>query len=54
MRLRNNGLNVGPTSLLPIIINREDGEGRVVTTENEGDEEGKAGDRKRRKKARIA
>ena len=29
VRLRNNGSNVGPTGLLEILINQEDGEGEV-------------------------
>ena len=53
VRLRNNGSNVGPTSLLQILI-REMGKERMDTITNEGDGKGKAGDRKDRKGARIA
>ena len=53
MRLRNNGSNVGLTSLLQILI-REMGKERMDTITNEGDGKGKAGDRKDRKGARIA
>ena len=48
MRLRNNGSNVGPTSLLQILI-REMGKGRTDTITDWGDGEGKASDRKDRK-----
>ena len=52
MRLRNNGSNVGPTRLLQILI-REMGKGRTDTIMDWGDEEGKAGDRKDRKEAKL-
>ena len=52
VRLRNNGSNVGPTSLLQILI-REMGKGRTDTIMDWGDEEGKAGDRKDRKEAKL-
>ena len=52
MRLRNNGSNVGPTSLSQILI-RKVGKGRMDTIMDWGDGEGKAGDRKDGKEARI-
>ena len=48
VRLRNNGSNVGPTSLLQILI-REMWKGRTDTITDWGDGEGKASDRKDRK-----
>ena len=48
MRLRKNCSNVGPTSLLQILI-REMGKGRMDTIMDWGDGEGKKGDRKDRK-----
>ena len=48
MRLRNISSNVGPTSLLQILI-REMGKGRMDTIMDWGDGEGKKGDRKDRK-----
>ena len=52
MRLRNNGSNVGLTSLLQILI-REMGKGRIDTITDWGDGEGKASDRKDRKKQEL-
>ena len=52
MRLRNNGSNVGLTSLLQILI-REMGKGRTDTIMDWGDGEGKASDRKDRKKQEL-
>ena len=48
MRLRNNGSNVGPTSLLQILI-REMEKGRTDTITDWGNAEGKGNDRKDRK-----
>ena len=48
MRLRNNGSNVGPTSLLQILMS-EMKKGRTDTTVDWGDGEGKKGDRKDKK-----
>ena len=48
VRLRNSGSNVGPTSLLQILI-REMGKGRTNIITEWGDGEGKKGDRKDRK-----
>jgi len=48
MRLRKNCSNVGPTSLLQILI-WEMGKGRMDTILDWGDGEGKKGDRKDRK-----
>ena len=48
MRLRNNGPDVGPTSLLQILI-REMGKGRTDSITGWSDGEGKASDRKDRK-----
>ena len=52
MRLRNNGPDVGPTSLLQILI-REMGKGRMNTVTDWGDGEGKVSDRKDRKKQEL-
>ena len=52
MRLRNNSSNVGPTSLLQILI-REIGKGRTNTITNQGNGEVQAGHKKDRKEARI-
>ena len=52
MRLRNNGPDVGPTSLLQILI-REMEKGRTDTITDWGDGEGKVGDRKDRKKQEL-
>ena len=52
VRLRNNGSNVGPTSLLQILI-REMGKGRTDTITDWGDGEGKASDRKDRKRQEL-
>ena len=49
VRLRNNSPNVGPASLLQILI-REMGKGRTDTVTDWGDGEGKVSDRKDRKK----
>ena len=48
VRLRNNGTNVGPTSLLQMLIRRR--KGRTDTITDWGNGEGKANDRKDRKK----
>ena len=48
VRLQNNGSNVGPTSLLQILI-REMGKGRTDTITDWGDGEGKESNRKDRK-----
>ena len=48
VRLRNNGSNVGPTSLLQMLI-REMKKGRMDTVTNWGDGEGRKGNRKDRK-----
>ena len=48
VRLRNNGPDVGPTSLLQILI-REMGKGRMDTITDWGNGEGKASYRKDRK-----
>ena len=52
MRLRNNSSDVGPTTLLPVLI-RERGEGRMDTVTDWGDGEEKASDRKDRKKQEL-
>ena len=52
MRLRSNGSNVGPTSLLQILI-REMGKGRTDAIKDWGDGEGKASDRKDRKRQEL-
>ena len=52
MRLRNNGPDVGPTSLLQILI-REMGKGRTDTVTDWGDGEVEVGDRKDRKKQEL-
>jgi len=49
VRLRNNGSNVGPTSLLQTLIR----EMRTDTVTDWGDGEGKASDRKDRKKQEL-
>ena len=51
-RLRNNGPDVGPTSLLQILI-RDTGKGRMDTITDWGDGEGKVSDRKDRKKQEL-
>jgi len=48
VRLRNNGSNVSPTSLLQILI-REIGKGRTDTITDWGNGEGKVSNRKDRK-----
>ena len=52
MRLRNNSPDVGPTSLLQILI-REMGKERTDTIMDWGDGEGKVNDRKDRKKQEL-
>ena len=52
VRLRNNGPDVAPTNLLQILI-REMGKGRMDTIMDWGDAEGKASDRKDRKKQEL-
>ena len=52
VRLRNNGPDVGPTSLLQILI-REMGKGRTDTITDWGDGEGKASYRQDRKKQEL-
>ena len=52
MRLRNNSPDVGPTSLLQILI-REMGKGRTDTITDWGDGVGKASNRKDRKKQEL-
>ena len=52
MRLRNNGPDVGPTSLLQILI-REMRKGRTDTIMDWDDGEGKVSDRKDRKKQEL-
>ena len=52
MRLGNNGPDVGPSSLLQILI-REMGKGRTDTITDWGDGEGKASYRQDRKKQEL-
>ena len=52
MRLRNNGPDVGLTSLLQILI-REMGKGRTDTITDWGDGEGKVSNRKDRKEQEL-
>ena len=52
VRLRSSGSNVGPTSLLQMLI-REMGKGEKDTIEDWGDGEGKASDRKDRKRQEL-